>query len=113
MRPTRLRLGLGMTACGSVAAVTAVCAPAEPAAEKSEPGKHVDETPLEEGPLRYVVYARRAVQAFLVKGRLIAYTTAYAAGATSRKECRAESGYSAAYISIRLLKCCVAVGSVI
>ena len=75
MRPTRLRLGLGMTACGSVAAVTAVCAPAEPAAEKSEPGKHVDETPLEEGPLRYVVYARRAVQAFLVKGRLIAYTS--------------------------------------
>ena len=80
MRPTRLRLGLGMTACGSVAAVTAVCAPAEPAAEKSEPGKHepgkhVDESSLEEGPLRYVVYARRAVQAFLVKGRLIAYTS--------------------------------------
>ena len=80
MRPTRLRLGLGMTACGSVAAVTAACAPAEPAAEKSEPGKHepgkhVDESSLEEGPLRYVVYARRAVQAFLVKGRLIAYTS--------------------------------------
>ena len=79
VRPTRLGLGLGMTACGSVAAVTvAVCAPAEPApaAEKSELEKKEDELlALEDGPLRYVVYARRAVQAFLVKGRLVAYSS--------------------------------------
>ena len=79
VRPTRLGLGLGMTACGSVAAVTAaVCAPAEPtpATEKSElDGKEDDLLSLEDGPLRYVVYARRAVQAFLVKGRLVAYSS--------------------------------------
>lgn len=79
VRPTRLGLGLGMTACGSVAAVTvAVCAPAEPApaAEKSELEKKEDDLlALEDGPLRYVVYARRAVQAFLVKGRLVAYSS--------------------------------------
>ena len=72
--PARLGLGLSMTACGSVAAVT--CAPAEPAAEKSKLDKKADEPLLlEDGPLRYVVYARRAVQAFLVKGRLVAYSS--------------------------------------
>jgi len=30
---------------------------------------------LEQGPGKYVVYARRAVQAFLTKGRLVAYTS--------------------------------------
>jgi len=69
-----------MTACGSVAAAVtvAVCAPAEPApaAEKSELEKKEDDLlALEDGPLRYVVYARRAVQAFLVKGRLVAYSS--------------------------------------
>ena len=79
VRPSRLGLGLGMTACGSVAAVTAaVCAPAEPApaAEKSElEKKDNDLLTLEEGPLRYAAYARRAVQVFLVKGRLVAYSS--------------------------------------
>ena len=79
VRPSRLGLGLGMTACGSVAAVTAaVCAPAEPApaAEKSELEKKDDVLlSLEEGDLRYVAYARRAVQVFLAKGRLVAYSS--------------------------------------
>uniref|UniRef100_A0A7S4F6Q6 Mitochondrial fission process protein 1 n=1 Tax=Chrysotila carterae TaxID=13221 RepID=A0A7S4F6Q6_CHRCT len=30
---------------------------------------------LEEGPMRYAVYARRAIQTVLVKGRLVAYTS--------------------------------------
>ena len=54
-------------------------APAEPAApaRADEPQQQQQQQPgpLQEGPARYVVYARRAVQALLVKGRLVAYTS--------------------------------------
>ena len=66
----------GCTACAACVAATPALAAAAPAADapgqpEGAPGKE----DIEEGPLRYAAYARRAVQAFLVKGRLAAYTS--------------------------------------
>jgi len=75
--PARLSV-VGVAAAGSsVAVATTACAPSTPAAEGAPADKPPlkIEDPLEEGPLRYVAYARRAVQAFLVKGRLVAYSS--------------------------------------
>jgi len=70
---SRARSLAALGAAGAAAATAAGVARCAPASEQPAEQSHDLGHPLGDGPERYIVYARRVVQAFLVKGRLVAY----------------------------------------
>lgn len=78
--PRRALLQGSAAVCATAAATASAAALAEPskAAAEEEPAASDGLLPItdpREGAARYIAYARRAVQAFLVKGRVVAYTS--------------------------------------
>lgn len=80
----RRRAALCCTAAGGVvgaSAASAAAAAAQPSPAEEKPPADLSSAALlelqdpQEGPFRYVAYARRAVQTLLVKGRAVAYTS--------------------------------------